>query len=195
MMIGIDEAGRGAWAGPIVAAAVYFKVQPRRLHPWLRDSKLLSSRQREVVYDWLQEYCQIGFGLATNHYIDRHGLQRANVIVVEKAYKKLVTGYKLRVTGGIVIDYIGGFQKLTALPSIYSLHKNGEAKFPVIAAASICAKVYRDALMTKLARRWPLYLFDEHKGYGTRQHRQRLKEYGPSRHHRRSFRPIQSLFS
>src|SRR3989344_4666664 len=145
MMIGIDEAGRGAWAGPIVAAAVYFKIQPRRLHPWLRDSKLLSAGQRQVVYAWLQQYCQIGFGLVSHRYIDRYGLQRANVTVIEKALRSLMNKearsqkpeagapdsvFQILNSKCVVIDYIGGFSKLTNLPSIYSLHKNGEAKFP-----------------------------------------------------------------
>jgi len=184
--IGIDEAGRGAWAGPIVAAAVVFK-KPFS-HKYLKDSKLLSAKQRQELLDLLNQHCAIGIGVVSNKYIDKYGLQKANVMVVEKALAVLRTSGLRNV--GIVIDYIGGFSKYTKFKQPYSLHKHGESKFKEIAAASIVAKVYRDNLMIKYALTYPVYGFDKHKGYGTQIHQECLQTNGVCEIHRLSFRPV-----
>ncbi len=189
IIIGIDEAGRGAWAGPIVAAAVCFK-KPFS-HKYLKDSKLLSAKQRQELFDLLSQHCDIGIGVVSHKYIDKYGLQKANVLVVERAFKELTSAYKLPATSyKLVIDYIGAFQKITKLKQNYSLHKHGESKFKEIAAASIIAKVYRDKLMKQYAKKYPDYGFDQHKGYGTLVHQQFLRANGICAIHRLSFAPI-----
>lgn len=189
IIIGIDEAGRGAWAGPIVAAAVYFK-KPFS-HKYLKDSKLLSARKRQELFDLLSQHCEIGIGVVSHKYIDKHGLQKANVLVAERALKELTSAYCLLPTSyKLVLDYIGGFQKITKLKQNYSLHKHGESKFKEIAAASIIAKVYRDSLMKKYSKIYPNYGFDQHKGYGTLIHQQCLRTNGTCAIHRLSFAPI-----
>lgn len=182
--IGIDEAGRGSWAGPLVAAAVCFKTSFKE--PGLKDSKLLTSKQRTDLFEIIKQNCWVEFGVVSNKQIDQLGLQRANVLAVEKAF------YKLKKQGSLVLDYIGGFSKLTTLTN-YALHKSGESKFKEIAAASIAAKVYRDNLMIRYDRKYPGYFFKEHKGYGTDKHRQALMKTGVSEIHRLSFGPVKEI--
>ena len=232
LIVGCDEAGRGAWAGPLVAAAVCLKANKRFNHKLLRDSKKLSPKQREEVFAYLQEVVEIGVGMVPSEEIDRVGLQRANVLVIESAVKKLrqiaasrwrgtrndrlglqranvmaveraVEGIKYevlsrgpgpRVAGpDLHIDYIGGFKKYTTLTANYSLHKFGESKFPEIAAASIVAKVTRDRLMVKMAKKFPDYGLELHKGYGTALHKKQLEKLGVTTIHRQSFAPIKLL--
>jgi ribonuclease HII len=213
LIIGADEAGRGAWAGPLVAAAVCLKAGRKFNHKLLRDSKKLSPQQREEVFAYLQEVVEIGVGIVSSEEIDRVGLQRANVMAVEHAISHL----RSRLSGGrsnlvnqtdqtrllrsldadlakeIVVDYIGAFKKYTTLKENYSLHKFGESKFPEIAAASIIAKVTRDRMMVESAKEFSHYGFELHKGYGTRLHQKQLKKYGVTEIHRKTFGPIREL--
>lgn len=198
-IIGCDEAGRGAWAGPLVAAAVFLKSDKKFNHKLLRDSKKLSPKQREEVFNYLQEVVEIGVGVVSPEEIDRVGLQRANVLAIERAvesikYKVLSKQIGSRIAGpDLLIDYIGAFKKYTTLKENYSLHKFGESKFPEIAAASIIAKVTRDRMMMEQAKKFPRYGFDLHKGYGTALHKQRLQKCGVTTIHRQSFAPIKLL--
>lgn len=213
IIIGCDEAGRGAWAGPLVAAAVCLKSGKKFNHKLIRDSKKLSSRQREEVFRYLQDVVEIGMGVISAADIDRVGLQRANVLAVEHAISHL----RSRLSGGrsnlvnpteqtrllrqpeaglakeTVVDYIGGFKRYTILKNNYTLHKFGESKFPEIAAASIIAKVTRDRMLIELAKEFPDYGFERHKGYGTALHQERLKKHGVTEMHRGSFEPIRKV--
>jgi ribonuclease HII len=188
IIIGCDEAGRGAWAGPLIAAAVCLKANKRFEHKLLRDSKKLSPKQREEVFAYLQDVVEIGVGIVSPSEIDEMGLQRGNVVAVERALAGV--GSKEKEERDVLIDYIGGFKRYTILKDNYTLHKFGESKFPEIAAASIIAKVTRDRLMVELAKEFPHYGFELHKGYGTRLHQEGLKKYGVTEIHRRSFGPI-----
>jgi ribonuclease HII len=193
ILIGADEAGRGAWAGPLVAVAVCLKTGQKFNHKLLRDSKKLSPKQREEVFAYLQEVVEIGVGIVSPGEIDEMGLQRANVVAVERAIKKLrIKKEELR-DMELKIDYIGAFKKYTTLKENYSLHKFGESKFLEIAAASIIAKVTRDRMMMELAKEFTHYGFELHKGYGTKLHQEQLKRYGVTRIHRRSFGPIELI--
>lgn len=189
LLIGVDEAGRGAWAGPLVAAAACLKTGKKFNHPLIRDSKKLSPRQREEVFNYLQDVVEIGIGIVTAKEIDEMGLQWANVVAVERAISHVVVRqahHDIR----YVVDYIGGFKNYTTLEDNYSLHKFGESKFTEIAAASIVAKVTRDKMLIKLAKKFPDYGFELHKGYGTALHQERLKRHGVTEVHRMSFGPI-----
>lgn len=206
IIIGCDEAGRGAWAGPLVAAAVCLKPNKKFDHKLLRDSKKLSPQQREEVFTYLQKVVESGVGVVTAKEIDSRGLQQANVLAIERAVQKLnqIAASRWggtrndrsgsRIAGpDLHIDYIGGFKRYTILKDNYTLHKFGESKFPEIAAASIIAKVVRDRMMMEQVKKFPRYGFDSHKGYGTALHKQRLQKYGVTTIHRQSFAPIKLL--
>lgn len=194
LLIGVDEAGRGAWAGPLVAAAVCLKSRRKFDYPLIRDSKKLSARQREEVFDYLQHNCEIGVAIVDAKEINTVGLQRANVLAVERAVYSLLSDYSgATMNYKIFIDYIGGFKTYTTLKNNYALHKFGETKYKEIAAASIIAKVTRDRLMSALVNQFPDYKFDVHKGYGTAQHKQALSVFGVSDIHRIQYRPIQAI--
>lgn len=177
---GIDEAGRGPLAGPVVAAAVVLAADPAI--PGLRDSKRLSARQREVVY---AQICAgaltYGIGLVSHTQIDRYNILWATREAMRRAVQHLA-----RRPDFLLID---GTERLaTALAQRPVVR--GDAQCASIAAASILAKVTRDRLMLAYARRYPAYGFEQHKGYPTPEHYARLQRYGPCAIHRRSFRGV-----
>ncbi len=181
---GLDEAGRGAWAGPVVAAAVVLPSPgsrlKRRLHG-LHDSKLLTSKQRE---HWEQELRQIAvslsIGMSSVQEIDEIGILPATRLAMRRAVHGLAIRAQHLLIDYILIGDVGINQ--TALP-------RGDSRALSIAAASVLAKVARDRKMVELDREYPGFGFARHKGYGTRQHQAALLELGPSPIHRRSFKP------
>ena len=190
VIAGIDEAGRGAWAGPVVAAAVVLPLDSSNLESELegvRDSKLLSARQRSHWAEIIPEIASlIGVGRATAEEVDTLGLISATRSAMTRAYHKLEPS-----PDHLLIDHIllpESELPQTALPK-------GDAIVLSIAAASIIAKVTRDNIMIELEERYPGYGFPRHKGYGTFIHRQALAALGPSPVHRRSFAPIATLLA
>ncbi len=181
---GADEAGRGAWAGPIAAAAVIFPFPFPRLP--LRDSKQLTPRQREKLAPLI-----ISSSLAWSLYlippsvIDQKGIAWANRQVIQEAINRLSPAPDY-----LLIDYLMG-QPHFSLP--HQFLKKGDQKSASIAAASILAKVARDKIMKQYDKIFPDYGFARHKGYGTALHRQKLKEKGLCPLHRRSYRPCQLI--
>lgn len=184
---GVDEAGRGAWAGPVVAAAVVLPPDQdivRRL-AGVADSKQLTSRQRErLLTVVLAEVADSGVGVVPAAQIDAHGIAEASRRAMHLAIEALDNPPDY-----ILIDYV-------RLPSLsipqHSLPK-GDSRVLSIAAASIVAKVTRDRLMAELACEHPGYGFERHKGYGTADHRASLVRLGPCLIHRRSFEPVKTL--
>ncbi len=184
VVAGLDEAGRGAWAGPVVAAAVILPPEPDRLHRELagvRDSKRLSPRRREALYERILEVARVGVGEIGPHIIDRVGIVPATLQAMEAALKALPI-----TPDTLLIDYIP--RPLGNWPQQRLVR--GEQASLSIAAASIVAKVYRDELMVRLEQQYPGYGFARHKGYGTSQHRQALETLGPSPVHRLSWAPL-----
>lgn len=180
---GADEAGRGAWAGPLVAAAVILPV--RFPGAGTRDSKLLSPAARERAYDIITRRALAwAVRIEPAAAIDRAGIQAVNLRALVAAVTALNPS----------ADYalIDGWRLTLPLPSERIIH--GDALVLSIAAASILAKVTRDRLMVSAHRRYPRYGFNRHKGYGTRQHRDALARRGPCPLHRRSFRPIADTY-
>ena len=185
---GVDEAGRGAWAGPVVAAAVILSPAcPKLAQMWdgIRDSKQLTKRQREVQFDIIcRSAADLGVGLASVGEIDRLGILPATRVAMMRAldHLSLPPAY-------LIIDYV-------RLPEV-STPQLAEAKADnnhlSVAAASIIAKVFRDRLMAKLAERYPDFGFASHKGYGTAAHQAALASWGPTPIHRRTFAPIRNL--
>ncbi|MBO0801988.1 MAG: ribonuclease HII [Nocardiopsaceae bacterium] len=179
---GIDEAGRGACAGPLVVAAVMLDRAGVRKLPGVADSKLLTPAAREAAYDevvrWAVDWHVVTIPVAE---IDRLGLHACNIEGMRRAYAGLraLPGYVL--TDGFPVDGLG--------PHALAVCK-GDRVTASVAAASIVAKVTRDRMMLELDRRYPEYGFCRHKGYVTGDHLRALAEFGPCAEHRRSFRCV-----
>lgn len=185
--IGIDEAGRGPLAGPIVAAAIFSTGSQKDNHilSQVDDSKKLSAENREALFNVLIHNFSYSVQFLDNKFIDRYGIQIANVFVVHDALEGLTKKIEVE-PKNILSDYIGGYQRYFGHLPI-SFFKQGESKHKEIAAASIIAKVYRDRLMEDLHYFYPDYNFMQHKGYGTQEHLSLIKEKGPSEVHRKTF--------
>ena len=176
---GIDEAGRGALAGPVVAATVVLDVKKCRLP--LKDSKLLTFNQREELYEKIiDESLGHGIGIITPRMIDKKGIGNANRLAMEKAVESLSIDPDY-----LLIDY---FKINTTAP--FENIKRGDYKVYSIAAASIIAKVTRDRILINYQKRFPKFSFEKHKGYGTKKHLCELQAYGATRVHRKSFYPV-----
>lgn len=181
--MGIDEAGRGPLAGPVVVAGVKIKnsfAASYFLHG-IRDSKQLSPHRREEWYHLLTRDSRISWAVArvSAHQIDTINIARAACLGALQVYTKLWQG----VSCHVLLD---GSLYLPCEISQETIIK-GDEKIPLISAASIIAKVTRDRIMVRLHKQFPAYRFDLHKGYGTRMHKALLRQYGPTRHHRKTF--------
>ena len=181
---GIDEAGRGSLAGPIVAAAVV--LLPNAKLPKLNDSKLLTEHRREVLYKQiLDQAFAVGIAEVSHKMIDRLKIGKANTLVMEKAVKALE----------IPPDYllIDGRRGLPSFKTEQRAIIAGDRKSPSIAAASIIAKVTRDRIMLRYHLKHPCYGFADHKGYGTKEHMRMLNRHGPCSIHRKTFAPVTQM--
>jgi len=181
---GIDEVGRGPWAGPVMAAAVI--LDPDNIPDGLNDSKKLSRKRRESLYPQIIETARIGIGTASVEEIDRHNILQATFIAMRRAVADLP-----RPPDHALVDG----NRLPELDCPASPVVKGDNISLSIAAASIIAKVERDFLMEDLSKIYPEYGWESNAGYGTRHHAQALSLVGPSRFHRLSFAPISKLIS
>ncbi len=184
---GVDEAGRGAWAGPVIASAVILPPTPQlpASLQGLRDSKQLPPQQRERLYASLRTWALgIGIGRAESHEIDALGIAAATRLAMQRAVAQLQPP-----ADGLLLDYVN--LPDVHLPQWAIVH--GDALSYSIAAASVVAKVTRDGLMRALDGRLPGYGFAQHKGYGTPAHRAALLRLGLSEQHRRTFAPVAEL--
>ena len=179
---GVDEAGRGPWAGPVVAAAVILRTP--RLPVRIDDSKRLSPAQRERAFRVILERASVGFGLVCADEIDRRNILQASLLAMQHAIADLPVPPDLCLIDGPIVPR-------GAIPCRAVVH--GDAHSYVIGSASIMAKVLRDHLMRFYHELAPDYALDRHKGYGTALHAQRLRAFGPSVFHRRSFQPVREL--
>ena len=177
---GIDEAGRGPLAGPVVAAAVIF---PSKVNiPGLNDSKKLSANKREELFPKIQEI-SVAFGLAV---VDQKVIDKINILQAARlAMKQAVE--TLKITPGLLL--IDGNQKIDSTLNQWAIVK-GDSRSLSIAAASVLAKVTRDRIMDGYHKLYPQYEFNRHKGYGTRLHRNLIQEHGPCPIHRRTFKGV-----
>ncbi|RJR31141.1 ribonuclease HII [Candidatus Parcubacteria bacterium] len=185
---GLDEAGRGSWAGPIVAAAVILPIrleQPVKSCVRIRDSKKLNSSQRESAYEWIIKNCRsFSVAVISEKIIDKVGMGKANIFSLKDA----VSNLKIRPDFLLVDGFKFKHEKIHCRSVI-----SGDNKIFSVAAASIIAKVTRDRLMKKYHRRYPQYRFDLHKGYGTELHKKMIKKHGLCKLHRKSYRPIMAF--
>ena len=177
---GVDEAGRGPWAGPVVAAAVILNAAC--IPDGLNDSKALNAAAREIAFAKIMACAQVGIGISSVARIDRDNILQATLFAMAQAVAALA------VTPGLVL--VDGNQlPLLARPARAII--KGDAKCLSIAAASIIAKVTRDRIMTAMALEFPGYGFERHKGYGVAEHKMALTRLGVTPQHRRSFKPVQ----
>lgn len=184
IVCGVDEAGRGPLAGPVVAAAV---ILDRRapLPDGINDSKKLSAARREVFCAWLLEHAVCTVASVTPEDIDRHNILRASLLAMAEAVAQLSP------TPGLAL--IDGNAKPPITHCRVQTIVKGDSRSLSIAAASIVAKVTRDRMMQELAEQYPEYGFERHAGYGTAAHLEALRRHGPCPAHRRSFAPIRNL--
>lgn len=182
IIVGIDEVGRGCWAGPLVAGAVILD-QPIL---GLKDSKQLTKAQRQKLSIDIQlQALASGLGWVSAVELDKIGLTQAVRLAMQRALDQIEASYDQ-----IIVD--GNYNFLSEEPRARALIK-ADATVPAVSAASILAKVARDSFMTEQALRYPNYGFEQHVGYGTALHLQKLKQFGFCHLHRRSFKPIQAL--
>jgi ribonuclease HII len=207
IIAGVDEAGRGPLAGPMVVSAVILKRRDLEIvgnalkdsrnydvlsekevnkYSKINDSKKLTEKRREDLYDFIIKSCEdYSVVEIPPEIIDREGITAA----VQKGFKNAVINLKSRVEH-ILTDHVN-IKDLKNTPQTNII--KGDSKSINIAAASIIAKVYRDNIMREYAKEFPLYGFERHKGYGTKLHREAILKYGPCKIHRRSFEPIKSM--
>ena len=183
LVCGIDEAGRGPWAGPVVAAAVV--LDPNRIPPGLDDSKKLTAAQREALFGPILRTARVGIGIAEAEQIDRDNILAATFWAMGRALDQI---------GGADLALIDG-NRAPALACRAETIVEGDSRSLSIAAAAIIAKVTRDRIMMDHDATYPLYGFARHKGYGTAFHQEALMRHGPTPLHRRSFAPVAAFFS
>lgn len=188
LIVGVDEVGRGCIAGPVCAGVVVFKDKNHPNNLQYKDSKLIPEPKRELLYNDITENHYCGIGWASVEEIDKINIRQAALLAMKRALSELekrVSGvFNLReglilVDGKDVIPNLDGFDQLSVI--------KGDQKIREISAASIIAKVSRDRLMKALASTWGAYKFEQHKGYGTAEHREAIKLYGITEHHRKTF--------
>ena len=176
---GIDEAGRGPWAGPVVAAAV---ILPRKGRPkGLADSKVLTADARDALALEIRAVCLVGIGMASPEEIDQINILQATYLAMKRALEALPEAPVAALVDG------NGFPPL---PCPVEAIVDGDAYIPSISAASIIAKVTRDRLMIDYCAEFPAYGFSRHKGYGAPEHQRALAEFGPCAIHRMTFKPV-----
>ena len=184
IVCGVDEAGRGPLAGPVHAAAVI--LDPKHRIRGLADSKVLTAARREMLAGRIKERAIAwAVAFATVEEIDRLNIHHATLLAMRRAVEALQTGPEEVWVDG---------RHCPAVSCRSRAIIDGDARYPVISAASILAKTVRDAEMCVLHQRFPQYGFDRHKGYGTPEHLELLERHGPCEIHRRSFEPVRACF-
>lgn len=194
VLVGVDEVGRGPLVGPVVACAVSLKSRKsswsdkeRLLWALLKDSKKLSEKRREEAEAFIRDRFFVGIGRVEAETIDRINILHASFL----AMKQAITQWKREMTlEEKTIFLVDGNQTIENMSIEQLSIIQGDAKVKCIAAASIVAKVFRDKEMEVLAREYPFYGFERHKGYGTKDHMEALRRLGPTPQHRKSFAPV-----
>jgi ribonuclease HII len=187
LIAGIDEAGRGAWAGPVVAAAVILDPAEVSQLDGVNDSKRLSPRQRDKLYQIILDHCvTYGIGQGSVEEIDAIGILPATRLAMTRAVAALSPQPDALIIDAVRLPQVNKPQAVFNFADSISLS---------VAAASILAKVTRDRLLIDLDAHYPAYQFARHKGYGTQIHRAALQSVGPCAIHRTSFKPISALLA
>ncbi|HBI34396.1 MAG TPA: ribonuclease HII [Candidatus Moranbacteria bacterium] len=206
-IIGTDEVGRGPLCGPVLACAAMFKdinfeipADKQKQFDLIRDSKKVSEKQREEIFDFINEHFYIGIGLCDHITIDRINILEASFLSMKKAVSDLirnkskVESQKLKVEERIII-LVDGNKVIPNLSMEQYAVVGGDKLVKSISAASIVAKVTRDRMMQEMHVKYPQYGLDKHKGYGTKMHMDALIKYGPCEIHRKSFAPVKKALN
>ncbi|MCB1538148.1 MAG: ribonuclease HII [Alphaproteobacteria bacterium] len=186
---GIDEAGRGPLAGPVVAACVHVFDRSLPFFGLVRDSKKLTAHKREALFTEITRHCAFGIAVAEPGEIDRYNILQATFLAMGRAVDALTLAFDVKLET-LLVDgnhKPRGLEKYDLRPVI-----KGDDKSVSIACASILAKVTRDRLMRELHAAHPQYGFDRHMGYPTAAHVAAIQAHGPCPHHRRSFAPVRA---
>lgn len=176
---GTDEAGRGCLSGPVVAAAV---ILPKDFtHPFLNDSKQLLEKKREALKPFIEQNAlAFGVSFVWQEEVDKINILQASITAMHRAIEKLATPPEFIIVDG------NKFKPFKEIP--HQTIVKGDAKYLSIAAASVLAKTYRDAYMTKIHQEFPMYNWQKNKGYPTKEHRNAIREFGATNYHRKTFK-------
>ena len=213
IMIGVDEAGRGSWAGPLVSTACWFDfTKYKSLHSEINDSKKLNSSKRREIILSLDNFVKYSSSIASVLEIDKYGLSYANAIAMKRSIFSLTQKLKkylqkhrskefcIYVDGKFKPDFenLDNFLQLNKLHLVnYSIEAltKGDSLCKSVALASIISKEARDTVMRQWSKKYPSYLFDSHFGYGTNNHKNAILKNGILDLHRKSFKPIATIYS
>ena len=185
IIAGVDEVGRGSLVGPVYAAAVIFKNKIN--NKLLKDSKLLSKKDREKLNLYIKKNSYWSIGKASVKEIEKLNILNASLLAMTRAIKKLKQKPKLVLIDGNKIPKINNYNLKNII--------KGDEKIPEISAASIIAKVSRDRLVSKMSKNFIEYSWDKNCGYGTKDHLKAIKKFGVTKHHRKKFQPIYNMLS
>lgn len=191
-LIGVDEAGRGPLAGPVLACAAWIPETARDILSEIDDSKKLSEKRREDIFKKMDS-CGVKWscGWALPETIDEVNILNATFLAMKMACERLISRLNFTDKSIVLVDgphKIKDFNRVRQIPIV-----DGDAKSQSIAAASIFAKTIRDRWMDVIDREYPMYGFSLHKGYGTKKHMESLRAFGPCRWHRKTFSPVRKL--
>lgn len=188
-VVGVDEVGRGPLAGPVVAAAVIFKNELTDNNWWeqINDSKKISVKKREALYNEITANSVHGIGIATVKEIEQLNILQASLLAMHRAVESLILPRVEKNKTDKIVLLVDGRNVIPKSSYQQQAIVGGDSKVHSIAAASVVAKVYRDNLMLELATKFPVYGLEKHKGYGTKLHTQAIKKFGLSPIHRASF--------
>lgn len=204
-VIGVDEAGRGPLAGPVVASAVALKdgkilnpsnavsKEDEKLWDLIRDSKKLSEKRREEVFEFILENFHVGIGVCDHETIDRVNILEATFLAMKKAIGELKAQIKNQADKIIIL--VDGDKMIPNFSLEQRAIISGDKLVKSISAASIIAKVTRDRMMSEFDKKYPAYQFAKHKGYGTKIHVEALKAHGPCQIHRKTFAPVRNAMN
>jgi ribonuclease HII len=184
IVAGLDEAGRGPLAGPVVSSCVAWQGLPAQ-RAQVNDSKLLNEQQRKSLFEWIQANAyKVGIGSATPREIEKLNIHNATLLSMKRALKAIAIPVSL-----ILVDGLFAVPSYTRCRTLVK----GDRKCFFIASASIIAKVVRDDIMERYDKLYPQYLFRKNKGYGTEEHLEAIRAYGLSPIHRRTFRGVKEM--
>lgn len=187
-IVGTDEVGRGCLAGPVVSCAVRFNNLSELSK--FKDSKSISEKRREQLYDELSTILEHAIGIATVEEIDKINILQASLLSMKRAVVALENKCQIQAVNKKLL-LLDGNQVIPDLKSYYQAPIiKGDQKVSLVSAASVIAKVYRDRMMKKIAEEVPYYAFEIHKGYATQLHRTLIEKNGPSQWHRLSFKGV-----